>query len=307
MSKLTISRNEFVKFYSSAYQLPATVGHKVFTEWAIAILYAHRMGGDDATIKDQLSVHLNDVLYNPKKLKTIVRTQTDGGISFIRAVSPELFQSISPRLKHIDALIYEERQAFQKDRASATSVTSISLDVSLNMDKPTYERAAEIFDAKGQAISNSWLDTKLSIKGWASGVSDFFSNAGTNIALETGLIKRSNPTTIANLPDEQIVLENKKNATVQKDKVLSQDPSFKGIANEAVASDPSFSGIGAPQGRGVARIPLENQQSRSSRSQNADNGSRIPRTYNYDQSSENDSSFDEEEFPLLKFATEAQN
>lgn len=168
---IVLQRQTFVNFYSKYFNIDASRANYFFSTWAIFLTHAEVRAASDNSIKDALAVHISDVINNSKLLTSKPLGKAQSYKEFVQMITPELYEFMKRDFSYIDDAIKDHEADRIKRPGRLSPIESVSIDLSLNAEKPTYERGGELLDAAGMA-----LDRRVFLAG------NFLSSVGSSIA-----------------------------------------------------------------------------------------------------------------------------
>lgn len=185
-----IKRSIFVKFFMKYYNINEALAHYIFTCWVFFIKYSAIRAGADDNVKLALSQHLALVSNDTAALLAAAPLPKENYKSFVERTTPALLELMKDDLPYIDAKIkdYEIRRKSSPGRKG--DFDSLSVDLSLNKEKPLYERTIEVFDSAGLSVYEKTFGVENFLGSVADSVSEGFSNFGEATLVELGLKER---------------------------------------------------------------------------------------------------------------------
>lgn len=253
---IVLQRQTFVDFYSKYFKIDAARANYFFSTWAIFLTHAEVRAASNDSLKDALAVHIADVVNNSKLLLSKPLGKAQSYKEFVQMITPELYEFMKRDFSYIDDAIKDHEADRIKRPGRLSPIESVSIDISLNADKPTYERGGELLNAAGMA-----LDRRVFLAG------NFLSSVGSDIAgwwndtvnkteIEIGVKQRDRSVII---PKIEIDDTNPTSAVAPKPASPNQlnnsdytDPVFKELVQSGTISENKFVRASSETKRGTA-------------------------------------------------------
>lgn len=187
---IIIKRSTFVKFFMKYYNINESLAHYIFTCWVFFIKYSAIRAGADDNVKLALSQHLALVSNDTTTLLAAAPLPKENYKSFVERTTPALLELMKDDIPYIESKIkdYEAKRKTMSGRKG--DFDSLSVDLSLNKEKPLYERTVEVFDSAGLSVYETTFGAKNFLGSVADSISDGFSNFGEATLVELGLKER---------------------------------------------------------------------------------------------------------------------
>lgn len=229
---LVLERKTFVAFFQQFYSIPADKANIFFSAWALFLIHAQiRAQGSDST-KDALAQHLVDVINNKEALLKVGAGNAVSYKKFVESLSPQLHYLMKKDYALIDNSILLHEQERLKSKSKRSPIESVSVDISKNSEKPTYERGIELLQASGYAINRRFFQLEGVLGNVGQGISDWFGNTTDKTLVETGFKDRDTNIVIPSMtPTSATPPPVAKTTSAAKSYALSQgevdDPAFQ--------------------------------------------------------------------------------
>lgn len=194
---IIIKRSVFTSFFASFYKVEPSRANYIFTCWAIFLRYAEVRAGADKAIKLALSTHVATVSNNKNALLSAAPHKIEDYKHFVERITPTLYEQMKRDLPYIDDAIKESEAERVTKPGRADIFDSVSIDLSLNSEKPLYERCVEVFDSAGLTVSEKSFGATETLKEWYSRIKQSAGDAVDRVGVELGLTERDKKVVVA--------------------------------------------------------------------------------------------------------------
>lgn len=187
---IVLKRATFVKFFSNYFKVEESRADYFFSCWAIFLTHAEVRAASNNNIKDALAVHISDVVNNSKLLLSKPLGKAQNYKQFVEMITPALYEGMKRDFSYIDDAILEHENERKQRPGRRSEIDSVSIDLSLNSEKPTYERGGELLNEAGMAIDRRLFLTGNFLSGVGTSISDWWSGSVKGTKEELGISQR---------------------------------------------------------------------------------------------------------------------
>lgn len=227
---IVLQRKTFVNFYSKYFNIDASRANYFFSTWAIFLTHAEVRAASNNSLKDALAVHISDVINNSKLLTSKPLGKAQSYKEFVQMITPELYEFMKRDFSYIDDAIKDHEADRVKRPGRLSPIESVSIDLSLNAEKPTYERGGELLDAAGMALDRRAFLAGNFLSSVGSDIAGWWNGAVDKTEIEIGVKQR----------DKAVIVPNMEIDNMEPASTVTPKPASSNQPNNSDYTDPVF-------------------------------------------------------------------
>lgn len=270
-----LKRSTFVSFFSKYFQVDESRANYFFSTWAIFLTHAEVRAAGDNSLKDALAIHISDVVNNASLLASKPLGKAQNYKDFVKMITPELHEFMKRDFDYIDDAIKDHEDNRKKQPGRMSPIDAVSIDLSLNGEKPTYERGGELLGAAGMALDRRLFLANGFLSSVGKGIAGWWSGTVDSAKIEVGVKQRDRQVIVPDMEVDSTVApaqEKPKVATKNQSNTSDYtDPVFQELVESGAVKE-GVSGAGTSKARrgtgngGKLDVQLERKSAGGARS-----------------------------------------